>query len=169
MTNVGAVPLRLYPLGRMESITERGRKKTCDKVCQVCMRASNTKYAKITDHTLSRSQMREEVNDRDSANIRHLGRRVTTMHHICCTSAAGGGSSRVLTQATISPNYRFWLRARSASPIMMPIRAPDPPSAPQHTRQKTQTPRHNDWDTNVQTHPLGHKTTIGTTLTHLWM
>ena len=135
------------------------------------IRIQSMQRSRITDHTLSRSQTREEVNDRDSANIRHLGRRVTTMHHICCTSAAGGGSSRVLTQATISPNYRFWLRARSASPIMMPIRAPDPPSAPQHTRQKTQTPRHNDWDTNVHTHPLGHKTTIGTTLTHLqlWM
>ena len=91
-----------------------------------------------------------------------LGRRVTTMHQniqICCTSAAAGGSSRVLTQATISPNYRFWLRARSASPIMMPIRAPDPPSAPQHTRQKTQTPRQR----------LGHKrsdTSTGTQNNH---
>ena len=78
--------------------------------------------------------------------------RVTTMHenfHICCSSA--GGSRCILTRATISPNYRFWRRARSASPITMPIRAPDPASAPQHTRQKTQQQSHDHWDTSTGT------------------
>ena len=56
--------------------------------------------------------------------------------------------------------------ARSARPIMMPIRAPDPPNAkPQHTTHKTQKLKHKHWDTVIQTHPRGHKhwdTSLGT-------
>ena len=56
--------------------------------------------------------------------------------------------------------------ARSARPIMMPIRAPDPPNAkPQHTTHKTQKLKHKHWDWVIQTHPRGHKhwdTSLGT-------